>query len=145
MMERKIQYDDLVDPAFAEIYHIVSEMEEKDECYTDIDCESLAHECRKLAYDFVAVYEDMCRCGEPDYWSMIDRWARSKAKEKWPPLKRFVVVIDAKITTTYSVYATDRDDAEKQAQNFIKNPQFVPHLRKDMNVYEPTIVEVIPQ
>ncbi len=142
-MERQIQYDDLVDPAFAEIYHIVSEMEEKDECCTDMDCESLAHECRKLAYDFVAVYEDMCRCGEPDYWSMIDRWARSKAKEKWPPLKRFDVLIDANVTMTFPVYAANRDDAEQQARNFMESPGFSERFRKEMNIFEADIGDVI--
>ena len=141
-MERQIQYDDLVDPAFAEIYHIVSEMEEKDECCTDMDCESLAHECRKLAYDFAAVYEDMCRCGEPDYWSMIDSWARSKAKEKWPPLKRFDVLIDANVTMTYKALARDRKDAEEMAHKFMESPQFDQWLRTKLRIYEAEIGDV---
>ena len=101
MSDKKILYDDMIDPAFAEIYHIISVMENKNEVETDLDCEALAHECRKLAYEFVELYDELCKYGAPSYWDMIDSWTRDKAKGKWPPLKRFDVLIDGNVTMTY--------------------------------------------
>lgn len=145
MSEKKILYDDMVDPAFAEIYHIVSVMENNGEVESNLDCESLAYECRKLAYKFVEGYETACKynVGYPDYWDMLDKWTRDKAKEKWPPLKRFDVLIDGNVTMTYSTFATNEEAAKEQARKFMESPSFIDRFRKEMKVYETQIGDVI--
>ena len=143
MSDKKILYDDMIDPAFAEIYHIISVMENKNEVETDLDCEALAHECRKLAYEFVELYDELCKYGAPSYWDMIDSWTRDKAKGKWPPLKRFDVLIDGNVTMTYPVFAANEDDAKQQAEKFMESPQFIEKFRSEMKVFETQIGDVI--
>lgn len=143
MSEKKIQWDDLTDIAYACIYETECRMEREGKCDPDMDTDSLCYECKKLAVEFSEMYTKLSEFSEPDYYEMLDKYAESKILELWPPLKRYDVLIDANVTMTYPVFAKDRKDAEEQAQKFMETPQFDKRFRNEMTIIEREIGDVI--
>ena len=136
-------WDDLLDPAFACIYAHVCRLEKEEKCDPDMDSESLAFECKKLAQEFVEMYDNDCKYDTPDYWDMLDSFADKRPRELWPPKKRFDVLIDGNVTMTYTVWANDKEDAENVARKFMESPGFEKRFREDMHITEVDVGDVI--
>lgn len=140
---KQFLWDGLLDPAFACIYAHVVRLEQEEKCAPDMDSESLAFECKKLAQEFVEIYDHERKWGIPDYWDMLDSFADKRPKELWPPKKRYDVLIDGKVTMTYKVWAKDKKEAEDVARRFMEMPQFEKRFREEMTVTETDIGDVI--
>lgn len=136
-------WDDLLDPAFAAIYAHVLLLEKEEKCDPDMDSESLAFECKKLAHEFVEMYDNDCKYGCPDYWELLDSFADKRPRELWPPKKRFDVLIDGNVTMTYKVWAKDKEEAEEVARKFMEMPPFEKRFREEMTITETHIGDVI--
>ena len=141
--EQKVPFDDLLDIAYAEIYCAVRELERDGKCDADLDTDSLCYECKKLASEFVETYRKLNEYSEPDFYDLLSRFAYAKPVEKWPPLKRFDVLIDANVTMTWPTFAANRDEAEEQARKWMKLSGFEKSFRSDMKIIETTIGDVI--
>ena len=139
----EVPFDDLLDIAYAEIYCSVREMEKDGKCDSDLDTDTLCYECKKLAAEFVETYKKLNEYSEPDFYDLLAKFAYSKPVEKWPPLKRYDVLIDGNVTMTYPVMASSRDKAEELARQMMEMPQFLMKFRKEMQITEMTVGDVI--
>lgn len=139
----EVHFDDLLDIAYAEIYNAVRELEKEEKCDSDLDTESLCYECKKMAAEFVDTYRKLNEYSEPDFYDLLARFAYSKPVEKWPPLKRFDVLIDGIVTMTHSCFARNRDAAEELARKAMESPQFDQIFRHEMRIAELNIGDVI--
>ena len=138
------KFDAILHVAYAEIYAQVLDMEKQEKIDTDLDTESLCFECWKLAQEFVKMWENMCKYAPTvDYYGSLDTFIYEKAMEKWKPMKRYDVLIDANVTMTYPVLARNRDDAQRRAENFMKTPAFDRSFRDNIRIAETEIGDVI--
>ena len=104
------KYDDMLDPAYAAIYHQACLLEKEGRIEPDMDTDSMCCQCKKLAAEFVDEYKEaVYRQTEPDYWDMLDTFAEKRLKELWP-IKRVY-----EVTITHRVYASSEDAAVKIA------------------------------
>lgn len=141
--EQKVPFDDLLDISYAEIYCAVRELEHNGKCDSDLDTDSLCYECKKLAVEFIETYRKLNEYSEPDFYDLLSRFAYAKPVEKWPPLKRYDVLIDANVTMTWPTFAANRDEAEEQARKWMEMPQFAKAFKEGAKVIETNIGDVI--
>lgn len=111
MYDPKVKFDDMIDPAFAGIYHLACILEKDGKIDPDMDTECMTYECKKLAVEFVEKYDELCKYGTPDYWDMLDNFSDKKLRELWP-LKK---IYDVDVTIRHTVVAASEEDAKRIA------------------------------
>ena len=143
-MSKPVEFDDLLDVAFAEIYWSACKLEKEKKIDPNNTIEELARDCKQLAADFVEKYEAACAIGEyPSFYDRLYGYAEEQLKKKYPPLKHFDVLIDAQMTLTWPVFAKDKEEAEKLAQDFMQSSSFEAMFRKEARFYDTDIGDVI--
>lgn len=106
------KFDDLLDPAFGEIYCKVWDLEKNNAISAEDGCEEIARTCKRLAAEFVEAYEKACALGgEPDYWDCLDLFAVKRLVEEYPPNKHYEVTVGYVVKVKRKVEAPDRDRA----------------------------------
>ena len=145
MSIKPVEFDDMIDPAFAEIYWKACSLEKAGEIEDDFDgIEELAQKCKQIAADYVSAYDEACKIGEPDFWGGLDSYAEKQLKEMYPLSKEFTVLIDAQMTYEYKIMAHSREEAEQDAMNAMKqDPYFDKRFRENARVYDMNIGDVI--
>lgn len=145
MSTKPVEFDDMIDPAFAEIYWKACSLEKAGEIEDDIDgIEELAQKCKQIAADYVAAYDEACKIGEPDFWGGLDSYAEKRLKEIYPLSKKFTVLFDAQMTYECEIMARYREEAEQEAMNMMEqDPDFNKRFRENARVYDMQIGDVI--
>jgi len=113
MYDPKVKFDDLIDPAFACLYHRAWELEKDGKIDPDYDPESMAYECKKLAIEFVEKYDELCKYGTPSYWDMLGDFCDERLRELWP-LKK---VYEVDVIIRHTVVAASEEDAKRIANS----------------------------
>ena len=144
-MSKPVEFDDMIDPAFAEIYWKACSLEKAGEIEDDFDViEELAQKCKQIAVDYVEMYSEAWGKGGPDFWGGLETYAEKRLKEIYPLSKEFTVLIDANMTYEYKVRAFSREEAEQEAMNMMEqDPAFNKRFREESRVYEMEIGDVI--
>jgi hypothetical protein len=143
-MSKPVPFDEFLDVAFAEIYWVACKMEKEEKINTNNTTEELARDCKQLAADFVEKYRAACEIGEyPSFYDRLYGYAEEQLKKKYPPEKRFDVLIDAQMTLTWPVFAKDKEEAEALAAAFMSSAKFGDVFRKEANLYEAEVGDVI--
>lgn len=144
-MSKPVNFDEMIDPAFAETYYMALTLEKKGEIEDDMDgVEELSKKCKQIAADYVEIYEEACKMGcYPSFWDGLDSYVERRLKEMYPLSKHFDVIIDGNVSMTLPVFAKDKKEAEEQARRFMESPGFIERFRKDMRIFETEIGDVI--
>lgn len=144
-MSKPVEFDELFDVAFAEMYAVACRHEHNGNiCSEGEPIEDFVRTVKQMAADYVEAYEAACEIGEPDFTNGMYEYADRKLKEKYPPLKEFTVLIDANMTYEYKTEASCREEAEKEARNMMElDPAFCNRFRNDARVYDMQIGDVI--
>lgn len=143
-VSKPVPFDDMIDVAFAEIYHEACTMEKERKIEPHNTMEEFARDCKQLAADFVEKYEAACAIGEyPSFYDRLYGYAEEQLKKKYPPVKKFDVLIDAQVTMHYPVFAKDKDEAEQVTQKFIESGGFVEKFRKESYIYDVSVGDVV--
>lgn len=111
MYDPKVKFDDMIDPAFACLYHWACELEKDGKIDPACDSESMAYECKKLAVEFVEKYDELCKYGSPSYLDMLDNFCDKRLRELWP-LKK---VYEVDVIIRHTVIAASEEDAKRIA------------------------------
>lgn len=143
-MSKPVEFDELLDVAFAETYYTSCKMEKEDRICCGDTTDEIARVCKQIAADYCEAYETACKIGGcPDFYGGLYSYAEEELKKKYPPVKKFDVTIDAQVTMYYSVFAKDKNEAEEVAQKFVESPGFEEKLRKELHIYDVGIGDVV--
>ena len=134
-MKHPVPFDEMLDSAFAEIYFTACTMEKEGKIEPENTTEELAHDCKQIAADYVAIYKDACKISEPSFYDDMYPYAERRLTELYPPRKEFTVLIDANMTLDFKVQAVNQKEAEKIACDCIKNEKFENRLRGEAHIY----------
>ena len=105
-------FDEMRDPAFAEIYCQTVAMEKSGQCYTeDWITEELAKKCSDLTDEFLAQYKVLNAYGEPCFWEVLDGFIAKRIPEEFPPQHEYEVVSIHTVEKRTRIWAT----SERQA------------------------------
>lgn len=142
-MSKPVEFDDMIDVAFAEIYFDACTMEREGRIDPENTTEEFARDCKQLAADYCEEYKKACEEGEPSFYDDLYPWAEKKLIEMYPYKRKFTVLIDANLTMKREVMATSEDEAREIAQSFIDSKGFERVFKQESYIYETTIDEVI--
>ena len=142
-MNKPFEFDEMLDPAFAEIYFTACQMEKEGKIEPENTTEELALDCKKIAAEYVSIYNAASKISEPCFYDDMYPYAERRLIELYPPRKEFTVLIDAQMTLDFKVQAVNREEAEKIARNCMKNAGFETRFRKESRVYDMEIGDVI--
>lgn len=125
-MSKPVEFDEMLDVAFAEIYWTANRMDTEGKISPENTTEELARECKQIAADFVEAYEAACKLGElPSFYDDLWAYAEKELVKKYPPVKKYTVTIDAKLVYKFDVEATSKADARAAAMNVLINDPFI--------------------
>ncbi len=115
-MGKKVEFDEMLDVAYAEIYRIACEMEHSNKIDPQNNqMEEYCKDCKQIAADFVEWYE---KEGD-DFWGQLPDYAEKKLIETYPPTHPYDVTLCVTVERQYRIYATDRENAKRQAEETI--------------------------
>lgn len=110
-MSNNAVFDDLLDPAFGEIYCRAWTMEKNKMISCEDGCEEVARTCKRLAAEFVEAYDKACALGgEPDYWDSLDRFAVKRLQEEYPLVKRYELTYSVHLMMDRYMFAKSMED-----------------------------------
>lgn len=144
-MSKPVEFDELFDVAFAEMYAVACRHEHNGVISSEGEpIEDFVRAVKQMASDYVEDYEEECKNGEPDFTNGMYDYVDKKLKEKYPPLKEFTVLIDANMTYEYKTQASCREEAESKARNMMRmDPISNTLFRNYARVYDMQIGDVI--
>lgn len=139
MSEPNVVFDEILDPAFAEIYYMTICMEKEGKCEADMDAESLAVECKKLAAEFVESYNEACKHDEVSYYDMLSDFADERIPERFPVSHKYEVLLSYIVQKKITTYAASEADARIKAEKVKLLPT---DIGRYVEVYTPVVSHI---